>query len=134
MAWWSRTQGLAEQPKKSVPKGIWTKCERCSTTLYEADLDENLRVCSSCNHHFRMPTEARIALMVDPGSWQEHARALESGDPLGFRVDGKKYVDEVQVTARKVGPGDAYRAGTATVGGISCEVGCFVFEFMGGSM
>ncbi|HSD88332.1 MAG TPA: acetyl-CoA carboxylase, carboxyltransferase subunit beta [Kofleriaceae bacterium] len=134
MAWWSRTQGLAEQPKKSVPKGIWTKCERCSTTLYEADLDENLRVCSSCNHHFRMPTEARIALMVDPGSWQEHDRELESGDPLGFRVDGKKYVDQVKGTTRKVGPGDAYRAGTATVGGISCEVGFFVFEFMGGSM
>jgi len=134
MAWWSRTQGLAEQPKKSVPKGIWTKCERCSTTLYEADLDENLRVCSSCNHHFRMPTEARIALMVDSGSWQEHDRELESGDPLGFRVDGKKYVDQVKGTTRKVGPGDAYRAGTATVGGISCEVGFFVIEFMGGSM
>ena len=37
-------------------------------------------------------------------------------------------------TTRKVGPGDAYRAGTATVGGIPVEVGFFVFEFMGGSM
>jgi acetyl-CoA carboxylase carboxyl transferase subunit beta len=134
MAWWSRTQGLAEQPKKSVPKGIWTKCERCSTTLYEADLDANFRVCSSCNHHFRMPTEARIALMVDPGTWQEHDRELESGDPLGFRVDSKKYVDQVKGTTKKVGPGDAYRAGTASIGGIACEVGFFVFEFMGGSM
>ena len=134
MAWWSRTQGLAEQPKKSVPKGIWTKCERCSTTLYEADLDANFRVCSSCQHHFRMPTEARIALMVDPGSWQEHDRELESGDPLGFRVDNKRYVDQVKGTTRKVGPGDAYRAGTATIGAIPVEVGFFVFEFMGGSM
>jgi acetyl-CoA carboxylase carboxyl transferase subunit beta len=81
-----------------------------------------------------MPTEARIAMMVDPGSWQEHDRELESGDPLGFRVDGKKYVDQVKGTTRKVGPGDAYRAGTASVGGIACEVGFFVFEFMGGSM
>jgi acetyl-CoA carboxylase carboxyl transferase subunit beta len=134
MAWWSRTQGLAEQPKKSVPKGIWTKCERCSTTLYEADLDANFRVCSSCNHHFRVPTEARIAMMVDPGSWQEHDRGLESGDPLGFKVDNKKYVDQVKGTTKKVGAGDAYRAGTCTVGGITCEVGFFVFEFMGGSM
>ena len=134
MAWWSRTQGLAEQPKKSVPKGIWTKCERCNATLYEADLDANFRVCSSCQHHFRMPTEARIEMMVDPGSWQEHDRELESGDPLGFRVDGKKYVDQLKGTTRKVGPGDAYRAGTATIGGITCEVGFFVFEFMGGSM
>jgi len=134
MAWWSRTQGLAEQPKKSVPKGIWTKCERCNATLYEADLDENARVCTSCNHHFRMPTEGRIALSLDPGSWQEHDRALESADPLGFRVDGKKYVDQVKSTTRKVGPGDAYRAGTAAIGGIPVEAGFFVFEFMGGSM
>jgi acetyl-CoA carboxylase carboxyl transferase subunit beta len=134
MAWWSRTQGLAEQPKKSVPKGIWTKCERCSTTLYEADLDDNLKVCTSCGHHFRMPTEQRIAMIVDPGSWQEHDRDLESGDPLGFRVDGKRYVDQVKGTTKKVGGGDAYRAGTSTIGGLPCEAGFFVFEFMGGSM
>ena len=35
---------------------------------------------------------------------------------------------------RKAGGGDAYRAGTGTVGGIEVELGCFVFEFMGGSM
>src|SRR6185369_16341157 len=134
MAWWSRTQGLAAEPKKSVPKGIWTKCERCNATLYEADLDGNDRVCTSCNHHFRMPTEGRIAMSIDPGSWQEHDRDLESGDPLGFRVDGKKYVDQVKSTTRKVGAGDAYRAGTAAIGGIPVEVGFFVFEFMGGSM
>jgi len=134
MAWWSRTQGLAAEPKKSVPKGIWVKCERCNATLYEADLDANHRMCTSCHHHFRMPTEARIAHSIDPGSWQEQDRELESGDPLGFRVDGKKYVDQVKSTTRKVGAGDAYRAGGATIGGIAVEVGFFVFEFMGGSM
>ena len=134
MAWWSRTQGLVAEPKKSVPKGIWIKCERCSSTLYEADLEANERVCTSCNHHFRMSTEARIAHSVDPGSWMEHDKGLESGDPLGFRVDGKKYVDQVRGTTKKVGPGDAFRAGTAAIGGIPVEVGFFVFEFMGGSM
>src|SRR5258706_4398004 len=134
MAWWSRTQGLAEQPKKSVPKGIWIKCERCSSTLYEADLDINLRVCTSCNHHFRMPTQQRIEMIVDAGTWQEHDRELESADPLGFRVDGKRYSDQIKGTTRKVGLGDAYRAGTAAIGGLPVEVGFFVFEFMGGSM
>jgi acetyl-CoA carboxylase carboxyl transferase subunit beta len=134
MAWWSRTQGLAAEPKKSVPKGIWVKCERCAATLYEADLDAAARVCTSCQHHFRMPTEMRIEYSLDDGAWQEYDRELESADPLGFRVDGKKYVDQVKGTTKKVGPGDAYRAGTAKIGGIECEVGFFVFEFMGGSM
>ena len=136
MAWWSRTQGLASEPKKSVPKGIWIKCERCNTTLYEADLDANCRVCTnvSCGHHFRMSTDERIAFTVDPGSWQEHDRHIESIDPLGFRVDGKKYVDQLRTSSKKVGPGDAYRAATAAIGGAQVEVGFFVFEFMGGSM
>jgi acetyl-CoA carboxylase carboxyl transferase subunit beta len=133
MAWWSRTGGLATEPKKSVPKGIWTKCEKCSTTIYEDDLIANLRVCGSCGHHFRMSTDERLAMMLD-GPWVEHDEHLESADPLGFRVDGKKYTDQIKATTRKTGGGDAYRAGTGTIGGIEVELGCFVFEFMGGSM
>ncbi len=134
MAWWSRTQGLAAEPKKSVPKGIWIKCERCAATLYESDLDAAGRVCTSCQHHFRMPTEMRIEFSVDENTWVEHDQHIESTDPLGFRVDGKKYVDQLKSSIKKVGKGDAYRAGTAAIGGIPVEVGFFVFEFMGGSM
>lgn len=137
MAWWSRSeqsQGLEVDSKKSVPKGVWTKCERCALTLYEAELDANLRVCPSCQHHFRMGTEDRIALIVDEGTWQEHDRNLESADPLGFRVDGKRYSEQVKSAAKKAGGADAYRAGTAKIGGIASEVGFFAFEFMGGSM
>jgi len=81
-----------------------------------------------------MSTEHRIQLVVDDGKWQEHDRDLESSDPLGFRVDGKRYFDQVKATTRKVGAGDAYRAGAATVGGNAVEAGFFAFEFMGGSM
>jgi len=137
MAWWSRTQGLTAEPtepKKSVPKGIWTKCERCSTTIYDADLDANLRICASCGHHFRMSTEQRIQMIADEGTWQEHDVGLEATDPLGFRVDGKKYADSIKAQTKKVGAYDAYRAATAAVGGLTVELGLFVFEFMGGSM
>jgi len=134
MAWWSRTGGLQTEPKKSVPKGIWAKCERCQATLYDAELAQNLRVCRTCGHHFRMPTAERIEAMLDPGSWKEHDLELESTDPLGFKVDGKKYADAIKATTKKVGAGDAYRAFTATMGGHAVEAGFFVFEFMGGSM
>jgi acetyl-CoA carboxylase carboxyl transferase subunit beta len=140
MAWWSRSEGSqglvidSQDSKKSVPKGIWTKCERCASTLYEADLDANLRVCPSCHHHFRMSTDARIAAMVDDGTWKEHDRGLESADPLGFRVDGKRYSDQIKSATKKVGSGDAYRAASAQIGGFDTEVGIFAFEFMGGSM
>ena len=134
MAWWSRPGGLEQEPKKSVPKGIWTKCEKCAATIYDTDLEANLKVCGSCGHHFRMDTEERLQLIADPGSWVEHDRSLESTDPLGFRVDNKKYTDQLKAATKKAGPGDAYRAGTANVGGLAVELGAFVFEFMGGSM
>jgi acetyl-CoA carboxylase carboxyl transferase subunit beta len=133
MAWWSRTGGLEAEPKKSVPKGIWHKCEKCAATIYESELVANLRVCTSCGHHLRMSTSERIEMILD-APWTEHDLGLESSDPLGFRVDGKKYTDQIKSTTKKVGAGDAYRAGTGTVGGIPVEVGFFVFEFMGGSM
>ena len=48
MAWWSREPGLSSEPKKSVPKGVWHKCEACGESLLEKDLNENLRVCPTC--------------------------------------------------------------------------------------
>ena len=69
MAWWSRTQGLAEQPKKSVPKGIWTKCERCATTLYEADLDAN-------GSWYNVPGQGQV--------WQPTIAEDTDFDPYGY--------------------------------------------------
>ena len=136
MAWWSRTGGLPADvaPKKSVPKGVWTKCDRCSATIYDAELVAANWVCQHCGHHFRLETTRRIALLADEGTWHEHDATLQSQDPLDFRVDGKKYGDLLRASNRKLGQGDAYRAGAASVGDIAVELGVFAFEFMGGSM
>ncbi len=136
MAWWSRTGGLPADvaPKKSVPKGVWTKCDRCSATIYDAELVAANWVCQHCGHHFRLETARRIALLADEGTWHEHDATLQSQDPLDFRVDGKKYGDLLRASNRKLGQGDAYRAGAASVGDVAVELGVFAFEFMGGSM
>ncbi|ACY16256.1 acetyl-CoA carboxylase, carboxyltransferase subunit beta [Haliangium ochraceum] len=134
MAWWSRTDGLPSEPKKSVPRGVWTKCEGCAATLYELELDDNARVCKHCDHHHRMPTDARITLVVDEGSWAETDVHLQSDDPLGFRVDEIRYRDQLRSATKKTGASDAYRAGPATIHGHEVEIGFFDFAFMGGSM
>ncbi len=134
MAWWSRTGGLPSTPKKSVPKGVWTKCEGCGATLYEPELVENSRVCKQCNHHFRLPSSERMAAVMDEGSFQEFDVGLASNDPLEFRIDTKRYRDQLKAAAKKSGCRDAYRAGRATIGGHPVEIGFFIFEFMGGSM
>ena len=136
MAWWSREKGFETQPdeKKSVPKGIWVKCESCTEILFGEDLQEVLRVCPKCDHHFLLPTTERMAMIMDEGSFVEQDAGVESADPLEFRVDGKRYRDRLRATRKSIGPGDAYRAGSARVGGHEVEIGFFVFEYMGGSM
>jgi acetyl-CoA carboxylase carboxyl transferase subunit beta len=136
MAWWSRAKGVQTETdeKKSVPKGIWVKCDSCQEILYDPDLSENLRVCPKCDHHFRFPTLDRLESTVDEGSFVEEDTDVLSGDPLDFRVDGKRYRDRLKAARRSAGCPDAFRAGGARIGGYEVEVGCFVFEFMGGSM
>jgi acetyl-CoA carboxylase carboxyl transferase subunit beta len=137
MAWWTRDKGqLRTEPedKKSVPKGIATKCDRCGEILLERDLEASLRVCTNCGYHLRLSTAARMKLVLDEGSFVEADQGLQSADPLSFRVDAARYRDQLKVQARKAGQGDAYRSGSATINGHPVEVGFFVFEFMGGSM
>ena len=38
--------------KKSMPEGLWTRCEDCGEIIYNKTLEENLRVCSKCSYHF----------------------------------------------------------------------------------
>jgi len=137
MAWWSRNKdgpSTAAGEKKSIPKGIAIKCDGCSEILLERDLVENLHVCSNCGHHLRMPTAARMKLVLDEGTFVETDQGLQSADPLEFRVDTKKYKDQLKAQAKRAGEADAYKSGTAMIGGYAVEVGFFAFEFMGGSM
>jgi acetyl-CoA carboxylase carboxyl transferase subunit beta len=137
MAWWRRKKDSLDSrsaaSKSSIPKGLWSKCESCGEITYTEELIENLRVCPVCGHHAPMPTSERIAAMLDAGSWEELDRELESGDPLGF-VDSAPYAQRLAKARSAVGPGDAFKSGLGTMGGVPVSVGFFVFEFMGGSM
>ena len=31
--------------KREIPEGLWTKCPKCATMIYDKELDENLKVC-----------------------------------------------------------------------------------------
>lgn len=137
MAWWRRKKEPLEKQtageKVSVPKGVWSKCEGCGEITYTDELIQNLRVCPECGHHAPMPTDERIAAMLDDDSFEEFDTELASGDPLGF-VDQKPYTDRLVRAQRNAGEGDAFRSGVGKIGGIDVSAGFFAFEFMGGSM
>ena len=122
---------LRQQPSRM--QGLWTKCDECEEILYRADIEKNLNVCTQCGHHMPWPARARLAALLDEGTFQELDRELEPTDPLGF-TDSKKYRDRLRVTRRALEENDAFIGGLGRLEGFPVSVGAFVFEFMGGSM
>jgi acetyl-CoA carboxylase carboxyl transferase subunit beta len=114
-------------------EGLWVKCDECGEILYREDLEKLLNVCGNCNHHMALPARMRINALLDEGTFEEFDIGLEPGDPLNFS-DSKKYRDRLKSTKKKLGENDAFVSGTGTIDGRRVSVGCFIFEFMGGSM
>ena len=92
-----------------------------------------MRVCPSCGHHFRLSAEARLAHLLDHGTFVEHDAGLTSVDPLGF-VDQKAYPDRIASAQLATGMKDAAVWGTGSIEGRPVAICVMDFGFMGGSM
>jgi acetyl-CoA carboxylase carboxyl transferase subunit beta len=119
--------------RDAYPPDLWTKCPSCEEMLFNKQLDKVLRVCPSCGHHFRLSAEARLALLLDQGSFEEHDTGLQSVDPLEF-VDQKPYPDRIAAAQTATGMRDAAVWGTGRLDGHPVAICVMDFGFMGGSM
>lgn len=135
--WFEQRKDFVTKPRpvEAAPDtpDLLTRCPSCNQPIFNEQLEENLGVCPHCDHHFRMDAPARLALLCDPGTMVFHDEDLGAVDTLGF-VDSKAYPVRIASARKKTGRMDAFLSCTAEVGGIPCEVGCFDFRFMGGSM
>ena len=133
MAWWRQKNAPATASKKSVTTGVFTKCERCSEILPEADVRENLNVCPRCAYHHGLTAWQRLEMLVDAGTFVELAAGLEPVDPLNFK-DSKPYKERIKTSRKQSGFSEAALVGTADVLGLPVAIGALVFDYMGGSM
>ena len=125
-----RTEGGT---KRTVPEGLWTKCDSCAAVLYRPELERNLNVCPKCGMHMRLDARTRLEQFLDPGERREIAASLEASDPLKFR-DSKKYRDRVTAAQKATGEKDALVAMAGKLAGEDLVACAFEFRFMGGSM
>jgi acetyl-CoA carboxylase carboxyl transferase subunit beta len=119
--------------KRSVPEGLWEKCDKCGAVLYRPELEENLEVCPKCSHHMAIRARARLASLLDAHSMQEIAAELGPTDVLKFR-DQKKYSDRIKAAQKATGERDALVAMRGALKGRDLVAASFDFAFMGGSM
>ena len=141
MAWFSKNKKLRStapeapqpQPGDKADANVWRKCDACSEVVYTQDWERLWNVCPLCGHHDLLPVRRRLDMVLDPGSFEELDTELAPTDPLGFS-DSKKYRDRLKSTAKTSGLKDAFVSGVGTIEKSPVSVGCFAFEFMGGSM
>lgn len=119
--------------RRSVPEGLWEKCDRCGAVLYRPELEENLEVCPKCSFHMPIRARVRLAALLDAGSTTEIAAELGPTDVLKFR-DQKKYSDRIKAAQKSTGERDALVAMEGTLKQRPLVAAAFDFAFMGGSM
>ena len=119
--------------RKDVPENLWQNCPSCGNMIHHKDLKENLRVCNTCNHHFRMSADDRIKLLFSKDETQEIELDKISDDPLNFS-DKKKYKDRLKEYRKKTKREDAFILLNTKIGQSNIVCGLMNFAFMGGSM
>jgi acetyl-CoA carboxylase carboxyl transferase subunit beta len=119
--------------KRSVGKGLFRKCAGCGAVATVEEMEARFHVCPSCEHHHPMPVGDWVRLLLDDASleaWDEH---IAPADPLGFD-DGKPYPERLERAQRNTGLSEGVRIGQGRIQNRPVAFGCFVFQFMGGSM
>lgn len=119
--------------RRSVPEGVWTKCDSCNATLYRAELTRNLEVCPKCGHHMYISARARLDSFLDADDREEIGPGIKPVDKLRFR-DSRKYRDRLAGAGKDTGENDALVAIKGNVKATPLVAAAFEFEFMGGSM
>ena len=128
------SRSLARHAKREFPAGLWTKCEACGEFLYNKTLaEEHLKVCLKCNFHFSLTAQERLALLLDPGTFEEWDAHLAPTDPLQFKGP-KTYVEKMKEEQQLYQMSDACVTGTGLITEQRVAFGVTDSRFFMGSM
>ena len=117
-----------EKQKPFVPEEMWVKCPSCNQMLLTTDLQENLYVCTRCNHHFRISAQKRLDMLADSGSFAEFDAEMKSTNILDFPGYDKK-LEKAEKNAN-----ESVTCGECTIDGIKTVLCIMNADFMMGSM
>ncbi|MCD9025931.1 acetyl-CoA carboxylase, carboxyltransferase subunit beta [Cohnella silvisoli] len=120
----------SERTKRDIPEGLMNRCPKCGTIQFSKELEKNLKICSTCGHHFRLNAWERIAMTLDEGRLFEIDANLISEDPLTFPGYEAKLKQQMESSGLK----DAVITGEGEIGGFPVVIGVMSFDFFSGSM
>jgi acetyl-CoA carboxylase carboxyl transferase subunit beta len=127
-------EGSPSDGDKSVrTEGLWQKCDACGQIVWRKAVEDNLKVCPSCGHHFRIGAIERLQQLFDDGEYVERDVNLYSTDPLQW-VDAKPYVRRLEEMREMTKLADAAISATGSLDGREVHICALELKFIGGSM
>jgi acetyl-CoA carboxylase carboxyl transferase subunit beta len=101
--------------------------------VFDKELDENLKVCPRCQHHFPITARERIHSLVETCTFEEMDAGMTSVDVLSF-TGVASYVSKLEAYQKSTGLKDAVTTGIGKIGEQRTALGVMDFGFLGGSM
>lgn len=87
-------------------------------------------VCLECGHHLLVPSDERIAQLIDAKTWKPLNEHILPTDPLKF-YDRKSYAERLRELQAKTSLPDAVQTGVGLIDGLPVALGVMDFRFMG---
>jgi acetyl-CoA carboxylase carboxyl transferase subunit beta len=119
--------------KRDIPQGLFQKCPGCGEVVSEIELNENLRVCPRCEHHFAVSAKDRIDNLLDSQTFVEMDADLKSIDTLRFQGMAS-YKDRLKSYQDRTGLTDAVISGHGMIDGYKVALAVMDFGFLAATM
>ena len=100
--------------KSDIPDNLVTRCPSCGEIILNKDIENALRTCVKCNHHFHMPARERLQMLADNGSFRETTGTIKATNPLNF----PGYPEKLEKGRLQTKLQDAILAGFCNIGGL----------------
>jgi len=118
--------------KEDQDKSLWINCPGCKQMQLKEDLRKKFNICK-CSFHFDLDPKIKFEhLLFDNGDWESiSCPSWSNPDPLGFTVNGKKFIDKYKNYQKKTGQESALLIGHGKIGGLKAVAVGYNFSFGG---
>lgn len=121
------------ESRRTIPEGLWIRCESCKQMVFRKSLEANLHVCPECAFHYRIGARERVTQLCDPNSFEPMFEDVLPTDPLRFQ-DRQPYSKRLEAAAKSSSRTEAMLCGQAFIKGRRVMLACVDLTFMMGSM
>ena len=123
-------RGGASAGKPEVPEGLLRRCNKCHGAIIAREVEEQYYICPKCGGYFHVPSNRRISMIADSGTFQEWDKEMPVSNPLQFRG----YPEKLAQLRKKTGLNEAVVTGECHIEGYRTAIAVCDGRFLMASM